>query len=315
MEKIAKNKKELSNKLKERAIIEGFAISGIASIPGSSRIQLRTDALNRWLSENYHSEMKWMEAERRKNIGLLLEDAKSVLAVGFNYISEKHISKGTLKVGKFGQGKDYHKVISQKLKRIGNWINHEIPDCKWKVCVDTSPLLEKAWAEESGLGWIGKNSNLINKIYGSWLTLGFLILTKDLIPDKPHQSLCGKCDKCITECPTNAIIEPFVINSDLCIAYHTIENRNKTIPKKIKKNLKGWIAGCDICQDICPWNKNVPYNNSLENSPKEWIQNLNIDSLSWKDKTWEKKLQGSTLKRIKPWMWKRNIKATLETHE
>ena len=310
------NRKEISKKLKERAIKEGFTISGIASIPGSSRLKLRTNALERWLSNNYHSEMRWMEAEKRKNINSLLEGAKSVLSVGFNYMSPKNESKGkTFKVGKFSQGEDYHKVIHNKLKNIGRWINVEIPDCKWKICVDTSPLLEKAWAEESGLGWIGKNSNLISKKNGSWFTLGFMILTVDLIPDKPHQSLCGKCEKCIELCPTKAIVEPFVIQSNLCIAYHTIENREKTIPKKIEANLNGWIAGCDICQDVCPWNKSVPYNNSYETTPKEWIKNINIESLTWDDKTWEENLKGSTLKRIKPWMWRRNIKANLKNQE
>ena len=223
-------KKAISKKLKEKAIIEGFSISGIASIPGSPRLALRTNALNRWLSNNYHGEMKWMEAERRKNITTLLEGAKSVLSVGFSYInSQNNNEEGIFKVGKFSQGEDYHKVIYKKLKNIGRWINQEIPDCKWKICVDTSPLLEKAWAEESGIGWIGKNSNLINQKNGSWFTLGFMILTKDLVPDKSHRSLCGNCDKCIDHCPTQAIVEPFVIKSDLCIAYHTIESREKRI--------------------------------------------------------------------------------------
>ena len=308
-------KKEISRKLKERAINEGFSISGIASIPGSSRLNLRTKALDRWLSNNLHGEMKWMEAERRRNIGSLLEGAKSVLSVGFSYISSQNNNNDKIfKIGKFSQGEDYHKVIYKKLKNIGKWIDLEIPDCKWKICVDTSPLLEKAWAEESGLGWIGKNSNLINKKNGSWFTLGFLILTEDLLPDIPHESLCGKCEKCIEHCPTEAIIEPFVIESNLCIAYHTIESREETIPKKIKKNLNGWVAGCDICQDICPWNKSVPLNNIVENTPKEWIKNLSIDSLNWDDKTWMENLKGTTLKRIKPWMWRRNIKASLSNH-
>ncbi len=313
MIKNIQNKKEISKKLKERAIKEGFTISGIASIPGSSRLKLRTDALERWLSNNHHGEMKWMEANKRKNISSLLEGAKSILSVGLTYISSENSKKDSfLKVGKFAQGDDYHKVIYKKLKNIGKWISLEIPDCKWKICVDTSPLLEKAWAEESGLGWIGKNSNLINKKKGSWFTLGFMILTKDLVPDIPHQSLCGICDKCIEECPTKALIEPFVIKSDLCIAYHTIESREKTIPKKIVKNLNGWVAGCDICQDVCPWNKSVPNNNIVENEPKEWIKNLNIESLTWDDRTWKENLKGTTLKRIKPWMWRRNIKANLE---
>ena len=306
-----KYKKEISRSLKERAILEGFTISGIASIPGSSRIKLRTNALNRWLSNNYHAEMKWMEAERRKEISSLLEDAKSVLCVGFTYINSQNNDNKLFKIGKFSQGDDYHRVIYKKLNKIGNWINQKIPNCKWKICVDTSPLLEKAWAEESGIGWIGKNSNLINTKNGSWFTLGFLILTEDLIADKPHQSLCGKCNICMKHCPTKAIVEPFVIQSDLCIAYHTIENRSKSIPKKIEKNLNGWIAGCDICQDVCPWNNSVPYNNTIETTPKKWIKNLSTESLNWDDKTWRENLKGTTLNRIKPWMWKRNIKANL----
>ena len=142
--------------------------------------------------------------------------------------------------------------------------------------------------------------------------MGFIILTKELVPDKPHQSLCGKCDKCIESCPTKAIVEPFVIKSDLCIAYHTIESREKTIPKNIKKNLNGWVAGCDICQDVCPWNKSVPLNNTFETTPREWIKNLSIESLNWDEETWKKNLKGSTLNRIKPWMWKRNIRANLK---
>ena len=253
-----------------------------------------------------------MEAERRKNINSLLEGAKSVLSVGFNYINSENSDNKTFKVGKFGLGDDYHKIIHKKLKNIGKWINEELPECKWKICVDTSPLLEKAWAEESGLGWISKNSNLINKNYGSWLTLGFMLLTQDLIPDKPHQTLCGKCEKCIEQCPTKAIVEPFVIKSDLCIAYHTIESKKKTIPKRIEKNLNGWVAGCDICQDVCPWNRSIPYNDTVETREKEWISHLNPDSLNWDDKTWKENLKGTTLQRIKPWMWKRNIQAILK---
>ena len=312
MKEIIQKKEELSYKLKKRAISEGFAVSAIASIPGSSRLRLRTKALERWLAKNYHSEMKWMEAERRKNIDSLLNGAKSVLTVGFNYLNEEQKEKTKFKIGKYGQGEDYHKVIFKKLKKIGKWIDNEIPDCKWKICVDTSPLLEKAWAEEAGLGWIGKNSNLINRKYGSWLTLGFMILNQDFKPDDKSQSLCGKCEKCIEKCPTNAITEPFVINSNLCIAYHTIENRNQNFPEYIEKNLNGWIAGCDICQDVCPWNKTAPFNESFEAAPKTWIKNLNVESLSWNEKRWEENLKGTTLKRIKPWMWKRNIRAMLK---
>ena len=306
------NNKVLSQKIKEKANKEGFAVTAIASIPGSSRINLRTKALERWLGSNYHSEMKWMEYKERKNIELLLEGAKSVLCVGYNYFSGESLNNQDLKIARFSRGDDYHKVIKKKLKNIGEWINNELPSCKWRICVDTSPLLEKAWAEESGLGWIGKNSTLINQTYGSWLLLGFMILDKELIPDKPNKALCGQCEKCIEKCPTNAITEPFVVNSKLCIAYHTIENRKEGMPQNIKNNLNGWIAGCDICQDICPWNKSVPPNIDKEVQPKEWMKNLTLDSLNWNDEEWSDKLKGTTLKRIKPWMWRRNIKAAIE---
>ena len=306
------NIKEISKKLKKKAIEEGFAIAGIANIPGSSRINLRTKALDRWLDNNFHSEMKWMETDKRKNINLILDGAKSVLAVGYNYLSEKSIKRNKFKIAKFGQGKDYHKLINKKLKNIGKWINSELPECKWKICVDSSPLLEKAWAEESGLGWIVKNSNLINKEYGSWISLGFMIFNTKFEADKPAKPLCGQCEKCLDKCPTKAITEPFVINSQLCIAYHTIENRDLNLPSIIEKNLNGWIAGCDICQDICPWNKFVPTNKNIDTHPKQWMEKINLDSLKWKDHEWSENLKGTTLRRIKPWMWRRNIKASIQ---
>ena len=256
--------------------------------------------------------MKWMEADKRKNINLILDGAKSVLAVGYNYLSEKSIKRNKFKIAKFGQGKDYHKLINQKLKNIGKWINSELPECKWKICVDSSPLLEKAWAEESGLGWIGKNSNLINKEYGSWISLGFMIFNTKFEADKPAKPLCGQCEKCLDKCPTKAITEPFVINSQLCIAYHTIENRDLNLPSIIEKNLNGWIAGCDICQDICPWNKFAPTNKNIDTHPKQWMEKINLDSLKWKDHEWSENLKGTTLRRIKPWMWRRNIKASIQ---
>ena len=306
--------KEISKDLKNKAIEEGFAVAGIASIPGSSRINLRTKALNRWLENKFHGEMKWMEAEKRKNINLILNGAKSILSVGYNYLSETSVRTNNFKIAKFGQGDDYHKIIKKKLQNIGLWINSVLPECQWKICVDSSPLLEKAWAEESGLGWIGKNSNLINKENGSWLSLGFIIFDMEFEADRPAKSLCGQCEKCIDKCPTHAITEPFVINSQLCIAYHTIENRDLKLPNLIQKNLNGWIAGCDICQDICPWNKSTPKNNSYDARPKEWIKELNVAALEWNDEEWSEKLKGTTLKRIKPWMWRRNIKASIQNN-
>tara|TARA_Y100001968_G_scaffold329673_1_gene379577 strand:+ start:1362 stop:2336 length:975 start_codon:yes stop_codon:yes gene_type:complete len=301
----------LSELLKEKAKEEGFNPVGIAKVPGSRRIKLRTAALERWLEAGHHSDMNWMKAERRRKIEALLEGVSSVLAVGLNYYVDKERKPNSLLIGRYAWGKDYHEVIETRLKRIGKWLESQRPKCKWRVCVDSSALLEKAWAEEAGIGWIAKNSNVINQVNGSWMVLGFLLCTEPLVADSPSDSLCGKCQKCIDICPTKAITEPFVINANRCLAYHTIENKEQTLPLEITSSMGNWIAGCDICQDVCPWNqKQIPSNNDPEVQPKNWILNLTKEeSLKWSDEEWKENLKDSSLKRIKPWMWRRNINA------
>ena len=139
------------------------------------------------------------------------------------------------------------------------------------------------------------------------------MINKELTPDKPAKSLCGKCEQCIDKCPTKAITEPFVIDSNLCIAYHTIENRNKTIPYHIQKKLNGWIAGCDICQATCPWNNAAPINFDFDAQAEKWVNTLDLNAMNWTDEEWAKNLKESALKRIKPWMWRRNIQAAIES--
>tara|TARA_Y100001968_G_scaffold326111_1_gene368564 strand:- start:1655 stop:2755 length:1101 start_codon:yes stop_codon:yes gene_type:complete len=301
----------LSKKLKEKANHEGFHPVGIARVPGSNRLKLRTAALERWLEAGHHADMNWMKAPRRKNIETLLSGVKSVLAVGLNYYVDVKQNADSLKIGRFAWGQDYHKTIKKRLKRLGLWLENQRPGCKWKICVDSSSLLEKAWAEEAGLGWIGKHSNVINKEEGSWMVLGFLLCTEELTADKPAKSLCGKCQKCIDSCPTNAISEPFIINSRLCLPYHTLENRNNQLPKEISSSMGQWIAGCDICQEICPWNqKPITSSSDPDMQPKEWILNLTHSQVrSWDENQWQINLQNSTLKRMKPWMWQRNLNA------
>ena len=308
------NKKTLSALLKEKAKEEGFDPVGIAVVPGSSRIKLRTAALERWLEAGHHSEMNWMHAPRRKKIENLLEGVSSILAVGLNYHVNIKRNPNSLFIGRYAWGNDYHKIIEKRLKRIGKWLEIQRPSCKWRICVDSSPMLEKAWAEEAGIGWISKNSNLINKSKGSWIVLGFLLCTETLLADSPAKPLCGTCQKCIDECPTSAITEPFVINANKCLAYHTIENRNEKLPIEISKSMGNWVAGCDICQDVCPWNKkNIPSSLDPEVQPKDWIINLTKEQiLKWDDKEWDQNLKGSSLKRIKPWMWRRNANAIQE---
>tara|TARA_B100000214_G_C23768134_1_gene535442 strand:- start:33 stop:773 length:741 start_codon:yes stop_codon:yes gene_type:complete len=241
----------------------------------------------------------------------MLNGVQSVLAVGLNYhINIDKIPKD-FSIARYGWGRDYHKIIENKLKKIAQFLEQERPQSKWKICVDTSAFLDKAWAEEAGIGWIGKHSNVINSKIGSWMFLGHLLSTEALEADEPSKPICGECEKCIEACPTNAIEEPFVINSNKCLAYHTLENREKELPKNITNNMGNWIAGCDICQEVCPWNKkNIPNTSEPDLQPSEWILNINKkNALSWSDEEWKKNLNNSALKRIKPWMWRRNINA------
>ncbi len=310
---ILDNKALLTEKLKEKAFAEGFNPIGIANVPGSIRIQTRTAALQRWLDAGYQAEMNWMQAPRRQNIESLLDGVQSVVVVGLNYFVDKKRAPNSLKIARYAWGNDYHKIIEKKLKRVGIWLKEESPDCRWRICVDSTPLLEKAWAEEAGVGWIGKNSNLINSKTGSWMVLGFLLTTEKLEPDKPAMPKCEKCNICINLCPTDAITEPFVINANKCISYHTIENRNIELPSNIEKKMGNWVAGCDICQETCPWNKDIESNNDIEVQPKNWLLNIKAsEALKWDENTWKEKLKGSSLKRIKPWMWKRNISAAVK---
>ncbi|KGG14490.1 MULTISPECIES: tRNA epoxyqueuosine(34) reductase QueG [unclassified Prochlorococcus] len=312
---MASTQDQLSTELKIEAQKFGFNPVGIARIPGSERIKMRNESLERWINAGHHADMQWIKSPARLNPEILLKDVKSVLVVGLNYFTiPKNKNAKTALIGRYAWGNDYHKVIEKRLKKIGKWLEEERPNAKWKICVDSKPLLEKAWAEEAGLGWIGKNSNLINSKQGSWMVLGSLLTTEELTADKPSISLCGKCQKCIDSCPTQAISEPFVINSRKCIAYHNIENRNKDIPKEIQKYMGNWIAGCDICQEECPWNqKELPTSQDPDTQAKEWILKLTAENaVKLNDEKWKKQLQGSSLKRIKPWMWRRNANYILK---
>jgi len=221
---------------------------------------------------------------------------------------------GSLAVARYGWGRDYHRVIDGRLRHLGRWLEQRRPGVRWRACVDSAPLLDKAWAEEAGLGWIGKHGNLIHRRRGSWLLLGHLLTDLELPADAPAAPLCGSCSRCIDACPTEAIREPFVVDARRCIAYHTIENRDPTLPQAISERLQGWVAGCDICQDVCPWNRQ-PLESSTEADlqPRPWLLDLRAEeALTWDDATWDARLRASALRRIRPWMWRRNLEAALQ---
>ncbi len=311
---IIQDQKELSEALKAKAREKGFDPVGIARVPGSKGIKLRNASLEKWLKDGHQADMEWMNNPKRKNISELLSGVQSVLAVALNYYVDVQPKPGALSIARYAWGIDYHKVIKKRLKSIEHWLKEQRPNCNCKIYVDTGPLLDKAWAEEAGIGWIGKNSNVINKNNGSWFVLGHLLCTEALIPDKPANARCGHCVACIEACPTKAITQPFVVDARKCIAYHTIENRNPVLPKSISKSIGNWVAGCDVCQEVCPWNKKpIPSNNDPDVIPKRWILELTKEkAVSWNDESWNENLQGSALKRIKPWMWRRNASAIRE---
>ena len=304
---------DLASALKAQALELGFNLVGIASASGSERISLRNAALQRWLSAGHQGEMAWMQDPRRQAIEALLPGVRSVVAVGLNYYVDAQPAPGSLKVARYGWGRDYHRVIDGRLRALGRWLESNQPQSQWRACVDSKPLLDKAWAEEAGLGWIGKHSNLINRDWGSWLLIGHLLTDLELPADEPATPHCGACRACLDACPTQAITEPFVVDARRCIAFHTIENRADQLPEDIASDLNGWVAGCDICQDVCPWNQQALVSSTDPDlQPRPWWLDLHgADALGWNDDEWNEKLRASALRRIKPSMWRRNIAAAL----
>ena len=307
--------RDLADELKQRARQLGFDPVGVAAVPGSGRIALRNAALQRWLAAGYQAEMGWMADPRRAAVDRLLPGVRSLLAVGLSYHVAEEPAPGSLRVARYGWGRDYHRVIDQRLRQLGHWLETKANGVGWRACVDSAPLLDKAWAEEAGLGWIGKHGNLINRERGSWLLLGHLLTTLDLPADTPAEPLCGSCSRCIPACPTGAIVEPFVVDSNRCIAFHTIENRDPQLPAAIAAELGGWVAGCDLCQEACPWNgQALPASDDPAVQPRPWWLNLQAEeALAWSEADWDRKLQASALRRIKPWMWRRNIRSAQQS--
>ncbi len=303
----------LAAELRQRAADLGFDPVGIAAVPGGQRLALRSAALERWLAAGHQAGMAWMEDPRRRAVDNLLPGVRSLLAVALPHHVDAGPLPGALKVARYGWGRDYHRLIEARLRRLGRWLEQRQPGSRWRVCVDSAPLMDKAWAEEAGLGWIGKHGNLIHARRGSWLLLGHLLTTVALPAEHPAQPLCGRCSLCLDACPTGAIREPFVVDARRCIAYHTIENRDPALPESIATRLEGWVAGCDICQEVCPWNRRpLPLSDEPDLQPRPWLLDLRPEqALGWSDGEWDERLRASALRRIKPWMWRRNIAAAV----
>ena len=300
---------KLSQRIKIKADELGFQKVGITKVEFSSENKLNLD---KWISKGFHASMQWIEnrKEERANIFNYFPDAVSLISVGMNYFSgnTQDDLKSKFKFSNYAWGEDYHSLIKDRLQILLKWIKNTSEEIEGVACVDTSPIMEKSWAQKAGLGWQGKHTNLISRDYGSWLFLGEIILNIPLDYDKPFiEDLCGSCTACIDACPTNAITS-YQLDSNKCISYRTIEHRGEF--DENENNLDGWIYGCDICQEVCPWNEKFskispeksffPKTEILDWSEKKW---MDLD-----DATFKKLFKGSAVKRTKFSGLQRNIK-------
>lgn len=273
--------------------------------------------LKEWLARGYHGEMSWMarDVEKRLDPLELFPQARSIVVVALNYYTpDQHREDSrTGKVSRYAWGDDYHDVLKTKLESLLSWIREQAPEAAGKICVDIQPTMDKAWAVRAGLGWLGKHTNVITPEYGSWIFIGELLLNLDLEPDAiPAEDHCGTCTMCIDACPTHAITEPYVVDSNRCISYATIELRTPELPTSMQQDLSGWLYGCDICQDVCPWNRFEEGTDEARFAPREGNVNAELDELlALTPEAYAVRFRGSAMKRTKLTGLQRNARALL----
>jgi len=249
----------LSAVIRQEAIALGFDAVGISSVARSHSATL-LDRLEEWLARRYHGTMAWLarDPSRRADPTVVLPDCRSIVSVGLNYDTGHRATEGPGfgRIARYAWGRDYHRTLGERLTHLESRIKALAPKAETRVYVDTGPIMEKAWAQRAGLGWIGKHSNLVSTQHGSWLLLGEVLTTLDLTPDEPATDLCGSCRLCIQACPTGAIVEPYVVDAQRCISYLTIEFRGAEdlIAQETRQRMGNHIFGCDDCLDVCPFN-------------------------------------------------------------
>lgn len=260
------------------------------------------DRLGDWLARGYHAGMGWMAATRevRADVRRRLPGARSVVVVARNYYAPRPApERGAGRVSRYAWGRDYHKVMSKPLRRLADAIAAMEPGAQCYVSIDSGPVMEKAWAARAGVGWIGKNSLLLRRDLGSWFFLATVVTTVELAADQPVEDLCGGCTLCLRACPTAAIVEPRVVDANRCIAYHTIENK-ASIPEALASQFADWIFGCDVCQDVCPWNRRAVLTSEADFLPRTGQDALSPDEVSTMDDTaFLKRFAGTPIMRAK----------------
>ncbi len=305
----------LASRIKKLALDSGFQKVGIVRAEPFDAERVRLDE---WLARGYHAQMSWMsrEPERRSDPRELFPDARSVVVVALNYYTpDRHVhSPETGKVSRYAWGDDYHEIVGAKLRSLLELLQQEVPGTKGKVCVDIQPMMDKAWAVRAGIGWLGKHTNVITQEFGSWVFIGELLLNLELDYDlEMIADHCGTCTLCIDACPTQAITEAYVVDSNNCISYATIELGNAQIPATVAEHLEGWLYGCDICQDVCPWNRFEDVTVEEAFRPRPGFVNANLDEiLGLEHKQYVEKFRGSAMKRAKLSGLKRNARTLLK---
>ncbi len=294
--------------IKKIAADLGFQFCGISK---SGFLEEEAPRLEKWLKNGLHGKMTYMENhfDKRLDTRLLVEGSKSVVSLLLNYFPNELQKEGIPKISKYAYGDDYHDVIKSKLKEFYKNIHLEIGAVSGRSFVDSAPVMDKVWAKKSGLGWIGKNANLIHPKSGSFFFIAELILDLELIPDGPIKDYCGTCTKCIDACPTGALDLPYTVDGSKCISYLTIELKDELIPKEFENKMNSWAFGCDICQDVCPWNRF-----SKPTQIGEFKLNtdlINLNSEDWenlKEEQFQILAKNSPVKRTKLKGMKRNMR-------
>jgi epoxyqueuosine reductase len=276
----------------------GFLSCGISK---AGFLEEEAPRLENWLNNNMNGQMSYMENhfDKRLNPTLLVDDAKSVISLLLNYYPSELQNQDSYKISKYAYGQDYHHVIKEKLNELLHFIQTEIGEVSGRAFVDSAPVLDKAWAAKSGLGWVGKNSNLITQKVGSFYFIAELIIDLELEYDTPTTDHCGSCTACLDACPTEAIVAPYVVDGSKCISYFTIELKDN-LPQEMKGKFDDWMFGCDVCQDVCPWNRfSKPHNEPLFQANSDI---LNFSKSDWEEitvDTFQKVFKNSAVKRTK----------------